>query len=99
MNFIDIDNNKLNEMMKNEDTLLIDIRTKEEFEEKHIKNAINIPLHDLMYNIDDIEEFKEKNVVVYCRSGHRSIIACNLLGLSGFDNLYNLKSGILSYKN
>lgn len=99
MNFKDIDNNKLKELLTDKNTLLIDIRTKEEFEERHIKNAINIPLHDLMDNIDDIEDFKEKNIVIYCRSGHRSIIACNLLGLSGFNKIYNLKSGILSYKN
>ncbi|RDC48388.1 rhodanese-like domain-containing protein, partial [Acinetobacter sp. RIT592] len=69
MNFTDIDNDKLKELAKDKNTLLIDIRTKEEFEESHIKNAINIPLHDLMYNIDEIEDFKEKNIIVYCRSG------------------------------
>lgn len=98
MNFTDIDNDKLKELTKDKNTLLIDIRTKEEFEEKHIKNAINIPLHDLMYNIDEIEDFKEKNIIVYCRSGHRSITACNLLELEGFNNIYNLKYGILSYE-
>lgn len=98
MNFTDIDNDKLKELAKDKNTLLIDIRTKEEFEESHINSAINIPLHDLMYNIDEIEDFKEKNIIVYCRSGHRSITACNLLELEGFNNIYNLKYGILSYK-
>lgn len=98
MNYINICNEKLKELMKNEDTLLLDIRSKEEFEEGNIYGSLNIPLHDLMYDIDEIENFKDKNVIVYCRSGHRSITACNLLELQGFNNVYNLKYGILSYK-
>lgn len=98
MNYIDIGNEQLKELIKDKNTLLLDIRTKEEFEESHIDGSINISLHDLMYNIDEIEDFKDKSVIVYCRSGHRSITACNLLELEGFNNIYNLKYGILNYK-
>ncbi|GAA0712984.1 rhodanese-like domain-containing protein [Paraclostridium ghonii] len=98
MNYIDIENEQLKELMKDEHTVLLDVRTKDEFEERSIDGSINIPLHDLMYDIDEIEEFKDKKVIVYCRSGHRSITACNLLELEGFNNIYNLKYGILNYK-
>ncbi|CEQ21421.1 rhodanese-like domain-containing protein [[Clostridium] sordellii] len=97
MNYINIDNNKLKELVKESDTVLIDIRTKEEFEEGNILGAINIPLQNLMYDIDEIEEFKNKNVIVYCRSGHRSITACNLLEIEGFKNIYNLEKGIIEF--
>ncbi|MGL6107790.1 rhodanese-like domain-containing protein [Romboutsia sp.] len=96
--YINIDNKKLDEMINNnEETLLLDIREVEEFNEGFIPKAINIPINKLLFNIDDIEEYKGKNIVVYCRSGHRSITACNLLSMEGFENLYNLEKGILGY--
>lgn len=98
MNYINIDNNKLRELIiDKENSILIDIRTEEEFENGKIENSINIPLYNLMYNIDDIEEYKQKNVIVYCRSGHRSITACNLLSMEGFVKVYNLEKGIIEY--
>lgn len=98
MNYININNEKLNKLAKEEDVLLLDVRSKDEYEEKNIQNSINIQLHDLLYNIDEIENYKNKSVVVYCRSGHRSITACNLLSIEGFTKLYNLEKGIIDYK-
>ncbi|MGL4913140.1 MAG: rhodanese-like domain-containing protein [Romboutsia sp.] len=98
MNYININNEKLNKLVKQKDALLLDIRTKDEYEEKNIQNSINIQLHDLLYNIDEIEDYKDKPVIIYCRSGHRSITACNLLSMEGFTKLYNLEKGIIDYK-
>ena len=98
MNYRNIDNEKLKEMINEKDTLLIDIRTKEEFDEKNIDGAINIPLQNLMQDIDEIIDYKDKSVIIYCRSGHRSIIACNLLEMEGFKHIYNLEKGIIEYK-
>ena len=81
----------------NKNILLLDIRTEEEFEEAHIEDSINIPLQSLLYNIDELQDYNEKDIVVYCRSGHRSITACNLLFMEGFDKLYNLEEGIQGY--
>lgn len=98
MYYKNIDKKQLREILKNEeDILLLDIRTREEFEEGNIEKAVNIPLHDLLYNTDEIEEFKNKKVIVYCRSGHRSITACNLLSIEGFEDLYNLEKGVIDY--
>ncbi|WP_042273087.1 rhodanese-like domain-containing protein [[Clostridium] dakarense] len=99
MNFKNIGRNELKKIIENNDDIfLLDIRTKEEYEEGNIETSVNIPLHDLLYDIDDIEEYKDKKVIVYCRSGHRSITACNLLSMSGFTDLYNLEKGIIDYK-
>ena len=78
-----------------EDILLIDERTEEEFEKGNIDTSINISLQDLLYNIDELQDYKDKDIVIYCRSGHRSITACNLLSLEGFNKLYNLEHGII----
>ncbi|MBO3446021.1 rhodanese-like domain-containing protein [Clostridium sp. CCUG 7971] len=99
MNFKNIGKNELKKIIENkEDIFLLDIRTKEEYEEGNINTSVNIPLQNLLYDIDDIEEYKDKKVVVYCRSGHRSITACNILSMSGFTDLYNLEKGIIDYK-
>lgn len=96
--YINIDNEKLDEMMNSDkDVLLLDVREIEEFEERNIPKAINIPLNKLLFNLDDIEDYKDKDVIVYCRSGHRSITACNLLTMEGFNKLYNLEKGIIEY--
>lgn len=93
-----INKNQLKEMMINEkDVLLLDVRTKDEFREHSIEDAKNISLQELLNNIDEIEAYKDKTVIVYCRSGHRSVTACNILAEEGFKKLYNLKSGILDY--
>lgn len=96
--YTNIDRHKLNEILNREDDyLLLDVRTEEEFNEKFIKGAINIPISTLLSNLDDIIDQKEKKVIVYCRSGHRSITACMLLNMEGFENLYNLETGIIGY--
>ena len=60
MNYVNIDDNKLKDLMKDkENTILIDVRSEEEYEEKNIQDSINIPLNNLLYSIDDIEEYKE----------------------------------------
>ena len=98
MNYVNIDDNKLKDLMKDkENTILIDVRSEEEYDEKNIQDSINIPLNNLLYSIDDIEEYKDKNVIIYCRSGHRSITACNLLSIEGFNKIYNLEKGIIGY--
>ena len=98
MNYVNIDDNKLKDLMKDkENTILIDVRSEEEYEEKNIEDSINIPLNNLLYSIDDIEEYKDKYVIIYCSSGHRSITACNLLSMEGFNKIYNLEKGIIGY--
>ena len=71
--------------------------SEEEFEEVNIETSINIPLQDLLYNIDELQDHNDKDIVIYCRSGHRSITACNLLAMEGFNKLYNLERGIIDY--
>lgn len=74
------------EIMKAKDYIIIDVRTKEEYEESHIKNAINIPYNEIDKdsNID-----KDKIIFVYCRSGVRSKTAYDTLKGLGYE-VYDL---------
>ncbi|HET6528131.1 MAG TPA: rhodanese-like domain-containing protein [Balneolaceae bacterium] len=84
--------------LDNEDNnvLLLDVREPFEQYQSNIKyeNATLIPLGELPERMDEIESYKNKEVVCMCRSGGRSSKACELLEEKGFTNVKNLKGGI-----
>ncbi|MFC2057751.1 rhodanese-like domain-containing protein [Campylobacterota bacterium] len=73
---------------------LLDVRTIREYEEKHLKNAINIPVQTLSSSLNRLQAVKNKRIVVYCRSGSRSIKASRILEKNGFTPL-NVEGGII----
>ena len=75
-------------MAKEENYIILDVRTVEEFAEKHIPNAINIP--NEIIGSEEIEELPDKNqlILVYCRSGNRSKQASEKLAALGYTNIY-----------
>lgn len=76
--------------------LLIDVRTKEEFEAGHIENAINIPLDDLRDRLHEID--RSKNIYSYCRAGLRGYFAQRILKQHGFNSIVNLSGGYLLWE-
>ena len=84
------------QLSKSKKFLLIDVRTKNEFNTKRLRNALNIDFYDKNFenNIKMLE--KEKNLLIYCRSGRRSLIATDILSKNGYQNVYNLKEGIIA---
>ncbi|WAM34268.1 FAD-dependent oxidoreductase [Caldicellulosiruptor morganii] len=84
---------KLLQKMKNgEDFIVLDVRTPEQYQKKHIKGAINIPLEMIYQNMNQLP--KDKPIIVYCNSGVSSNIAQNILQQNGFRKVYNLSGGI-----
>ncbi len=73
---------------------LLDVRTVKEYEEKHLKNAINIPVQELDSTLNRLEKMRSKPIMVYCRSGSRSIKASRILEKNGFTPL-NVEGGII----
>ena len=91
----DIDIKEVEELIKrNQNTVLLDVRSRQEFLEGHLNSAINIPLYELeehsLYKLKDLN----KIIIVYCQSGVRSKKAIKILSRNGFKNLYNLKNGL-----
>ena len=81
-----------------ENAVVLDVRTEEEFNDGYIENAINIDIHKgqgFIYELDNLD--KSKNYYVYCRSGARSAKACQIMDEMGFANAYNLLGGILAW--
>jgi len=78
------------------DHLLLDVRTEEEFAQIRIPGAINIPLEDLSAEADEVAESAEgKAIVMVCRTGSRSMLAAQILRMSGVTEptIYNLSGG------
>jgi rhodanese-related sulfurtransferase len=87
------------ELLQNDPNVtLLDVRTPEEFAEEHIAEATLIPLQILEENIPKLSNAKETKIIVYCRSGTRSVAASRILTENGFDVL-NVKGGINGWKD
>lgn len=71
--------------------VVLDVRTPAEFAEGHVPGAINIPHTELAARVAELADAKEKDVVVYCKTGVRAQEALAVLGKAGFKRLYHLK--------
>ena len=85
--------------INHEDAVLVDVREDKEFRQGHILDAVHIPLGTLGSRMEELDKFKGRPVIIGCRSGSRSASACNRLRKSGFDDVYNLRGGILAWEN
>jgi rhodanese-related sulfurtransferase/DNA-directed RNA polymerase subunit RPC12/RpoP len=89
-----------NYLQQHPDVVLLDVRTKEEFEGKKgpvygkLKNAINIPIQELPDRLQSISSMKDKEIIVYCSKSIRSPQAAYLLTQNGFTNITNMSGGI-----
>jgi phage shock protein E len=64
--------------------LLLDVRTSAEYREGHVPNALNVPVQELPQRLGEVGP-TTRPVVVYCRSGGRSAMACQLLRSAGYE--------------
>jgi len=83
---------------KDKNVVVLDVRTYEEYKnDGHIKGAILIPLNQLKDKIDELKQYKDKKIIVYCRSGNRSVMASRILSNLGF-KVFNMDGGIIAWK-
>lgn len=94
---MDITAEELKQKLENkEDFVLIDVREDYEHQEFNVGGKL-IPLGTLSLEIANLEEYKDQEVVVYCRSGNRSGMAQQMLKSQGFTNVRNLLGGMMDY--
>lgn len=81
-----------------DDCILVDVRTPAEYQEAHLKGAINIDVKDSAFKENALKQLpKEKTIMVYCRTGHRSTMAARMLTAEGY-MVFNLEGGITAWK-
>ena len=91
-----INYNEYLELSKKNKFKLIDVRTIDEFSSNRLPNSINIDFYDSVF-LERFEKFNEEdNILLYCRSGRRSLIGAEILVKNGYKNIYDLKGGVIS---
>jgi hydroxyacylglutathione hydrolase len=86
----------LHEMITGDvDFVLIDVRAPQEYEDNHIKGAINIPVADLRTRHSELD--RDKPTVLICSSGNRSSLGVSILDQHGFREVYNVAGGMTGY--
>lgn len=78
------------------ESLLIDVREPAEFRGGHLPGARNIPLSQLSRRLEEIP--RDRNLLLYCRSGMRSKNAARLLGKNGYRRIAHLRGGIGAWR-
>jgi len=112
---LDSKDNKVNEIMawdlveilEKKNPLLIDVREPDEFKILHIGRSLNVPRGVLESACDyDYEETepelvtaRDRDIVVMCRSGYRSVLACSTMQLMGYRSVVSLKTGIKGWND
>jgi rhodanese-related sulfurtransferase len=86
-------------LMNDENTVVIDVREASEFAEGHIEGARHIPLAKLEERTFELQDHKQKPVIVTCQSGTRSGAASRKLAALGFTNVYEMKGGLLAWED
>ncbi|MBS4028536.1 MAG: rhodanese-like domain-containing protein [Ignavibacteriales bacterium] len=76
--------------------VILDVRTNIEYTTGHLPNALLIPVQELNERITELNKFKDKEFIVYCRSGNRSRTATSILTRNGF-KAFNMQGGILRW--
>jgi rhodanese-related sulfurtransferase len=80
-----------------ETTYVLDVRSPEEYASGHVPGAVNIPYDQIATRIAEVP--KDKDVVLYCKSGRRAGIAAEVLAGQGYDRLQHLEGDIVAWVN
>lgn len=93
-NFESIGAKKVASLMHKENNVtILDVRSSREYNRRHLKNAINIPIDILKNKVSELQNEKQKLIIVYCKSGNRSVRASRILANNGYLPL-NVQGGM-----
>jgi len=94
-----VDPAKATDLINHQEAAVVDVRPAADFRQGHIIHAINIPMSGLSGQIGRLEKYKSRPLIVSCRSGAQSGVAVKQLRKQGFEQVYNLRGGILAWQS
>ncbi|MDO8925780.1 MAG: rhodanese-like domain-containing protein [Sideroxyarcus sp.] len=94
----DVDHIAATQLINHKNALVLDVREQGEYDSGHILNSKLVPLGKLRERIGELEKYRDKPILVVCRSGMRSASACAQLGKQGFTQAYNLEGGVMAWQ-
>ena len=84
-------------MLNHENAIMVDMRSDKEYREGHIVNAMHTPA-DKNGTRGKLEKYRDRSLIVYCRSGQQSAKLSGQLSKQGYTSVYNLKGGVLAWQ-
>ncbi len=81
-----------------DDALIVDVSEPHEFKKGHIARSLNVPLKKLSSDNVALKKNKDKTIIITCRTGNRSSTAARALSKQGFERVYTLAGGVLSWE-
>lgn len=94
-----IDCQTANQWLTSGEAVLVDVREQSEYDEAHIEKARLLPLSTVTLNEAHMPEHRHKKLIIHCRSGKRSMMACETLQAEAPEHeLYNMEGGILAWQ-
>jgi rhodanese-related sulfurtransferase len=88
----------LRQMQEGAAPLIIDVRSRSEFDRDHLPGAVRIPFYSIGSGLEELNVNKRDRILLYCEHGPRSGIASFLLFLSGYDSLYSLEGHMKAWR-
>ena len=84
---------------KNDNSIILDVRSNEEVERGKIEGSIHIPVNEIHSKIESVIPEKNTRIIVYCLSGSRSFIAAEVLEDLGYINVFDMANGLLAWRS
>jgi len=84
-------------MLNHDNAVIVDMREDKDYREGHIVNAVHMPASN-SDAVLKLEKFRDRPVIVYCRSGNSSAGFCRRLRKQGFTSVHNLAGGVLAWQ-
>ncbi|MGC2166601.1 MAG: rhodanese-like domain-containing protein [Gallionella sp.] len=86
------------QLINHKNAIVLDVREDDEYKAGHVLGAKLVPLGKLTEHLPQLEKYKDRPIVVMCRSGIRSATACTRLGKHGFTQAHNLAGGVIAWQ-
>jgi len=94
-----VSSQQLTNLLNKDEGLVLDVRESKDYREGHITGSRNIPFSKLKDSLEEINQFKDKPVVVVCKMGQHAGAAGKILHGAGFGNVLRLSGGITTWKS
>ncbi len=92
-----IEPNELTTLINRENAILVDLRTKEDFDAGHIMSALNYPHQDFENQMHELDRYKERPIILVCDMGRNSANIGEKLKKADFKNTFRLNGGMMTW--
>lgn len=83
---------------ENKDAVILDVRDTKDYDKGHVENSINIPIDEFESRINELKDYQDKEILIYCSVGRRSAQAAEILENSGYKDVSNSVDGVKEYE-